>query len=109
MERFAVILIAGAALTGGAQASSIVTLQPMKEAVGPSMVVLGAPELPDMAGQMGRSGPLLAYPFPGMRAPTIVNAAPEERSVFYAGRESMVGGWNGTFDKLAALLPSIKS
>ncbi|MCA9277050.1 MAG: SRPBCC domain-containing protein [Phycisphaerales bacterium] len=37
-----------------------------------------------------------------------INATDEERGVFYAGRESMRGGWGGTFDKLASFLANNK-
>jgi uncharacterized protein YndB with AHSA1/START domain len=33
-----------------------------------------------------------------------INATAEERATFEAGREGMYGGWNGTFDQLAAYL-----
>lgn len=43
MRLFPAIFICGAIATGSAEASSFLVLEPMKEAVGPSMVVLGAP------------------------------------------------------------------
>jgi hypothetical protein len=57
------------AMSGGAQASSFVVLEPLKDAVGPSMIVLGAP-----ASMAERTPPepdtaeprvALSYPAPG--------------------------------------------
>jgi uncharacterized protein YndB with AHSA1/START domain len=37
-----------------------------------------------------------------------LNASEDERKTFDAAREGMHGGWTGTFDQLAAYLPSCK-
>lgn len=82
MRFWVAVLLWGAAATGGAPASSITVLEPMKNPIGPSIVALGAPAssvsaertgLPAAAGSsivaLGAAVPAVSYEMSAAIAP----------------------------------------
>lgn len=88
MERFAFIFVAGVLFCGGAQASSIVSLEATDEPVGPSMIVIGGPAEPAMVKEEMPSGVPTAVVNPGdaedafaVASPSIVSMAAMDGTV----------------------------